>query len=101
MRLTIRYARAEQRILESVGRPSVRALQDAAVAYVRAHGLPFGLNATDVRELDLRATVRRAAFGPGEAYDMSAYRGDDLTRLFGVRGAGGVPRFEVEVERER
>ncbi|KAI1777815.1 hypothetical protein F4818DRAFT_326393 [Hypoxylon cercidicola] len=106
VRLTIRFGRGEQRILES-SRPSVRALQETAIAYVRTHPAAFGASSPSPADGPqrqpawggLRACVRNAYFGPGEAYDMSAYRGDDLTRLFGVLNAGlGVPRFEVEVE---
>ncbi|XXH04781.1 hypothetical protein Hte_011203 [Hypoxylon texense] len=107
VRLTIRFGRGEQRILES-SRPSVRALQEIATAYVRTHAAAFGgassptFNPADgpTTSGELRARVRNAFFGPAEAYDMSAYRGDDLTRLFGALGAGGsgIPRFEIEVE---
>ncbi|KAI6092352.1 hypothetical protein F4821DRAFT_133738 [Hypoxylon rubiginosum] len=96
VRLTIRFGRGEQRILESC-RASVRALQGAAVAYVRAHAASFGSSV--MTGADLQASVRSAFFGPSEAYDMSTYRGDDLSRLFGALSAGGeIPRFEVEVE---
>ncbi|KAI1213039.1 uncharacterized protein F4807DRAFT_309194 [Annulohypoxylon truncatum] len=132
VRLTIRWpGRGEAKILESA-RPSVRALQEMAVAYARSHGSAFdngastggstnadgsfsmklnplhahhhhsptgsGSGSGNGSALALRACVRRAVFAPGEAYDMSAYRGDDLTKLFNVLSAGGIPRFEVEVE---
>ncbi|KAI2466590.1 hypothetical protein F4781DRAFT_349777 [Annulohypoxylon bovei var. microspora] len=117
VRLTIRWpGRGEAKILESA-RPSVRALQEMAVAYARSHASAFDRpNATPDANANrnggspspdmysggggwaLRACVRRAFFGPGEAYDMSAYRGDDLSKLFAVLGAAGIPRFEVEVE---
>ncbi|OTA82615.1 hypothetical protein M434DRAFT_190487 [Hypoxylon sp. CO27-5] len=108
VRLTIRWlGHGEQRILES-SRASIRALQEMAVGYVRTHASAFdkgnGVAAattttttTDIR-WGLRACVRRAFFGPGEAYDMSTYRGDDLTKLFNVLSAGNIPRFEVEVD---
>ncbi|KAI0382890.1 hypothetical protein F5Y04DRAFT_34753 [Hypomontagnella monticulosa] len=103
VRLSIRWlGHGEQRILES-SRASIRALQELAVAYVRNHAGAFDkggsmgiMNAGS--GWGLRACVRRAFFGPGEAYDMSAYRGDDLTKLFNVLSAGGIPRFEVEVD---
>ncbi|KAI1096503.1 hypothetical protein F5B19DRAFT_149489 [Rostrohypoxylon terebratum] len=121
VRLTIRWpGRGETKILEST-RPSVRALQEMAVTYARAHASAFdsgdkrassgGNNNNNKPGIGmvanggggggiwaLRACVRRAYFGPGEAYDMSAYRGDDLTKLFNVMSAGDIPRFEVEVE---
>ncbi|KAI0840568.1 hypothetical protein F5Y06DRAFT_243320 [Hypoxylon sp. FL0890] len=100
VRLTIRWlGHGEQRILET-SCASIRALQEKAVAYVRTHAAAFDKSAAatfDVR-WGLRACVRRAFFGPGEAYDMSAYRGDDLTKLFNVLSAGNIPRFEVEVD---
>ncbi|KAI1450754.1 hypothetical protein F5Y02DRAFT_2779 [Annulohypoxylon stygium] len=109
VRLTIRWpGRGETKILESA-RPSIRALQELAVSYARSH--PSAFDNGDKRASSgkpggvgfgngwaLRACVRRAVFGPGEAYDMSAYKGDDLTKLFNVLSAGGIPRFEVEVE---
>ncbi|KAI1417783.1 hypothetical protein F5Y13DRAFT_62422 [Hypoxylon sp. FL1857] len=102
VRLTIRWlGHGEQRILES-SRASIRALQEMAVGYVRTHAAAFDKtgSASAMAEVrwGLRACVRRAFFGPGEAYDMSAYRGDDLTKLFNVLSAGNIPRFEVEVE---
>ncbi|KAI1378329.1 hypothetical protein F4677DRAFT_391386 [Hypoxylon crocopeplum] len=109
VRLTIRWlGHGEQRILES-SRASIRALQEMAVAYVRSHASAFdgngngnvngsNSNRNSSGGWGLRACVRRAFFGPGEAYDMSAYRGDDLTKLFNVLSAGSIPRFEVEVE---
>lgn len=103
VRLTIRWlGHGEQRILES-SRASIRALQEMAVGYVRTHAAAFdksggaAATTTDIR-WGLRACVRRAFFGPGEAYDMSTYRGDDLTKLFNVLSAGSIPRFEVEVD---
>ncbi|OTA66622.1 hypothetical protein K449DRAFT_402687 [Hypoxylon sp. EC38] len=104
VRLTIRWlGHGEQRILES-SRASIRALQEMAVGYVRTHAASFDKGSggaaavtTDIR-WGLRACVRRAFFGPGEAYDMSTYRGDDLTKLFNVLSAGNIPRFEVEVD---
>ena len=57
-----------------------------------------GVNAGG-RLWNLRAVVRQAFFGPSEAYDMVAYRGDDLTKLFEALSAGGtIPRFEIEVD---
>ncbi|KAI0887455.1 uncharacterized protein GGS22DRAFT_109648 [Annulohypoxylon maeteangense] len=119
VRLTIRWpGRGESKILESA-RPSVRALQEKAVAYARTHAGAFengkvgryiypatGVggenggsgNGNGNGNVTLRACVRKAFFSAGEAYDMSAYRGDDLTKLFSVMSAGGIPRFEIEVE---
>ncbi|CAJ2506171.1 Uu.00g003010.m01.CDS01 [Anthostomella pinea] len=127
VRLTIRWGHhGEQRIIESC-RASVRALQDAALAYVAAHPDSFDQQpppnpnpnpnnqqhvtarfwneigaVADRGAACLRASVRRAFFGGPDdkegSYDMSAYRGDDLTKLFNVLGAGSIPRFEIEVE---
>ncbi|OTB06873.1 hypothetical protein M426DRAFT_20621 [Hypoxylon sp. CI-4A] len=113
VRLTIHWLNhGEQRILES-SRPSIRALQELALSYVRTHATSFPPSqqsqqsqSSDPAEPKfktpagwaLRACVRRAHFGPGDACDMSAYRGDDLTKLFNVLSVGGIPRFEVEVE---
>lgn len=102
VRLTIRWpGHGEQHILES-SRASVRALQELALAYVRTHPADFpspsSLNHHGTGGSGVRACVRRAVFGPREAYDMSTYRGDDITKLFNVLSAGGIPRFEVEVE---
>lgn len=102
VRLTIRWlGHGEQRILES-SRASVHALRELAVSYVRTHAGAFDKGGSNGGNggpgWGLRACVHRAFFGPGEAYDMTAYRGDDLTKLFNVLSAGGIPRFEVEVE---
>ncbi|KAI1085771.1 hypothetical protein F5B20DRAFT_16984 [Whalleya microplaca] len=114
VRLAIRWAHhGEQRVLES-SRASIRALQDAAVAYVRAHlGAFEGVTAADRERVwsqnppnangpngnngGLRAVVRTAYFGT-DAYDMRTYRGDDLSKLFAVLSAGGIPRFEIDVD---
>ncbi|KAL7626222.1 hypothetical protein AAE478_002992 [Parahypoxylon ruwenzoriense] len=103
VRLTILWiGHGEQRVLES-SRASVRALQEMALAYVRTHADAFSSHGGGNENnhvwatTTLRARLRRAFFGP-EAYDMTAYRGDDLTRLFAVLSAAGIPRFEVEVK---
>lgn len=54
---------------------------------------------------NLYAVLRQAVFGgsaaDGGAYDMTTYRGDDLTRLFAVmsngNGAAAIPTFDVDV----
>ncbi|KAI0128414.1 hypothetical protein BJ170DRAFT_682208 [Xylariales sp. AK1849] len=101
VRITIRWLHhSEQRVFES-SRASIRALQDTTLAYVRAHMIAF----ENVTPLDhapnkmwtLRASVRQAFFG-NEAYDMSGYRGDDLTKLFNVTGKNDIPRFEIDVD---
>ncbi|KAK9779470.1 hypothetical protein SCAR479_03536 [Seiridium cardinale] len=101
VRITIKWLHhSEQRIFES-SRASIRALQDTALSYVRRHMDAF----ENVTPLDhspnklwtLRATVKQAFFGT-EAYDMSGYRGDDLTKLFSVVGKNDIPRFEIEVD---
>ncbi|KAI5868076.1 hypothetical protein GGS23DRAFT_10177 [Durotheca rogersii] len=116
VRLAIRWVgRGEQRVLES-SRASVRALQEMGLAYVRTHADAFkdtsvknssspdgsishrnhqGHN--NVHGSALRARLRQAFFGV-EAYDMTTYRGDDLTKLFNVLSASGIPLFEIEVE---
>jgi hypothetical protein len=107
VRLTIRVPHGgEQRVLEK-SRPSIRALQDIALAYVRSQPGTFPMEnqgATvpggGVKFWGLRAVVRQAFFG-AEAHDMSNYKGDDLTKLFSVLSAGSIPRFEVEVDYAR
>ncbi|KAI0180385.1 hypothetical protein GGR52DRAFT_241652 [Hypoxylon sp. FL1284] len=117
VRLAIRCGRGERRVLECV-RPSIRALQEAAVAYVRAHTAAFGLPSSPAvststsgtvvhnadgtatgQRLPLRARVRTMCIGDDDdACDVSAYPGDDLSRLLST--AQGVPRFVVQVDVE-
>jgi hypothetical protein len=105
VRLTIRWLHhGEQRVLES-SRASMRALQDAALAYVRGHMgafdnvTPLDLAPGSQKPWSMRACVRVAYFGAEGAYDMSAYKGgDDLTKLFMVVGKNDIPRFEVDVD---
>ncbi|KAI1879409.1 hypothetical protein JX265_002363 [Neoarthrinium moseri] len=101
VRLTIRWLHhSEQRVFESC-RASIRALQDASLTYIRSHMDAFNnvtpLDHSPNKVWALRANVRQAFFGP-EKYDMSGYRGDDLTKLFNVVGKNDIPRFEVEVD---
>lgn len=123
VRLTIRWVghgAEPQRVLERV-RPSVAALQEAALAYVRTHvssfnttseqqqqQLPMGISGGSGKKMvmwNLYAVLRQAVFGgsaaDGGAYDMTTYRGDDLTRLFAVmsngNGAAAIPTFDVDV----
>lgn len=90
----------EKRIFESV-RPSIRALQDTTLAYIRSHMNNFDnvtpLDHSPNKVWTLRAQVKQAFFG-SEACDMSSYRGDDLTKLFNVMGKNDIPRFEMEVD---
>ncbi|KAH6654610.1 hypothetical protein BKA67DRAFT_658895 [Truncatella angustata] len=100
-RITINWLHhSEQRIFESC-RASIRALQDTTVAYVRGHMDAFDnvtpLDHSPTKIWTLRANIKRAFFG-SEAYDMSGYRGDDLTKLFNVLGKNDIPRFEIEVD---
>ncbi|ETS80490.1 hypothetical protein PFICI_08019 [Pestalotiopsis fici W106-1] len=101
VRITINWLQhGEQRIFESTN-ASIRALQDAAVLHVRNHMSNFD-NVTPMdhspnRAWNLRAAVKQAFFG-AEAYDMSNYRGDDLTKLFSVLGKTDIPSFEIEVD---
>lgn len=129
VRLTITWLHhSSARILETV-RPSLRALQDAALAYVRKNPHAFeNVTAADIAlppnphppghpsssqapapmpvrpgggVWALRATVKRAWFGD-ESWDLASYRGgDDLTRLFASLGQGTIPRLEVEVDYPR
>lgn len=101
VRITINWLyHGEQRIFEST-RPSIRALQDTTVAYIRGHMNVFDnvtpLDHSPNKVWTLRANVKQAFFGT-EAYDMSGYRGDDLTKLFNVVGKNDIPRFEMEVD---
>ncbi|RYP45167.1 hypothetical protein DL768_008440 [Monosporascus sp. mg162] len=123
VRLTILWlGRGEQRVLEHV-RPSISALKEAALAYVRTHASAFephhqpsssssppsvgmgggataatgGGNAPASSTIHLRAVVRQALFGR-EFYDMTTYRGDDLTKLFTVMSNGSIPSFEIAVD---
>ncbi|RYO74733.1 hypothetical protein DL766_004516 [Monosporascus sp. MC13-8B] len=124
VRLTILWlGRGEQRVLEQV-RPSISALKDAALTYVRTHGSAFephhhqsslsssppsvgvgggvaaatgGGKASAPSTIHLRAVVRQALFGR-ELYDMTTYRGDDLTKLFAVMSNDSIPSFEIAVD---
>ncbi|RYP67634.1 hypothetical protein DL769_005705 [Monosporascus sp. CRB-8-3] len=126
VRLTILWlGRGEQRVLEHV-RPSISALKEAAMAYVRTHASAFephhhqpsssssssppgvgvgggataatGGGKTSVSStIRLSAVVRQALFGR-EFYDMTTYRGDDLTKLFAVMSNGSIPCFEIAVD---
>ncbi|ORY69866.1 uncharacterized protein BCR38DRAFT_481028 [Pseudomassariella vexata] len=101
VRLTIKWLHhSEQRIFES-SRASVRALQDTALSYVRSHTSSFD-NITPhdqapAKLWNLRAVVKKAFFG-NEAYDMTTYRGDDLSKLFNVVSANDIPQFDIEVD---
>ncbi|KAI2612086.1 uncharacterized protein GGS25DRAFT_517783 [Hypoxylon fragiforme] len=130
VRLNIRWlGHGEQRVLEKT-RASKGALQELAIAYVRAHASGFGKNSSTNSSSSqqqqqghgnsnnnnnnsgnsnnntgepgwmLCARVRSACFEPGEEYDMSTYRGDDLTKLFSALGGSSAsfPRFEIDVE---
>ncbi|KAI1640214.1 hypothetical protein F4809DRAFT_637884 [Biscogniauxia mediterranea] len=104
VRLTIRWLHhGEQRIIEYL-RPSLRALQEAALRYVRTHPQSFqattnssttAMTPTSIN--CLRSCVRQAFFG-SESYDMSTYRSDDLSRLFAALSSGGIPSFEIDVD---
>ncbi|RYP07303.1 hypothetical protein DL764_002618 [Monosporascus ibericus] len=125
VRLTILWlGRGEQRVLEHV-RPSIGALKEATLAYVRTHASAFephhhqpsssspsppgvdvsggataatgGGKASASSTIHLRAVVRQALFGH-ESYDMTTYRGDDLTKLFAVMSNGSIPSFEIAVD---
>ncbi|KAI0597671.1 hypothetical protein F4775DRAFT_593140 [Biscogniauxia sp. FL1348] len=104
VRLTIRWLHhGEQRIIENL-RPSLRALQEAALRYVRTHPQSFqstssnNMTAMTSTSINcLRSCVRQAFFG-SESYDMSTYRSDDLSRLFAALSSGGIPRFEIDVD---
>ncbi|RYP79737.1 hypothetical protein DL770_006526 [Monosporascus sp. CRB-9-2] len=124
VRLTILWlGRGEQRVLERV-RPSISALKEATLAYVRTHASAFepnhhqpsssssppsvgvgggataatgGSKASASSTIHLRAVVRQAMFGR-ESYDMTTYRGDDLTKLFAVMSNGSIPSFEIAVD---
>lgn len=107
--MTIRLpGRSEHRVLDRV-RASVGALQEAALSYVRAHPVPFGGNtpmtATDqlqaaaAKPFTLHAVVHKALFG-ADAYDMTSYRSDDLSRLFAAMSASdanAIPSFDINV----
>ena len=116
VRMTIRWpGRGEQRVLERV-RASVGALQEAALSYVRAHPATFGggtalavleqAQATAAgavgaiaKPFTLHVVVRQALFG-ADAYDMTTYRSDDLSRLFAAMSATNntaIPSFDIEV----
>jgi hypothetical protein len=101
VRITINWLQhGEQRIFESTS-ASIRALQDAATQHVRNHMNNFdnvsALDHSPNRAWNLKATVKQAFFGT-EAYNMSSYRGDDLTKLFSVLGKTDIPSFEIEVD---
>lgn len=157
VRLTIRWfgpGVEPQRVLERV-RPSIKALQEAALLYVQGHMSTFCSNSStgngiimattttppapekhqpqhgQQRNLPtiggggvapggiykniinggyirttplwggLRAVVRQALFGPDpdSAYDMTAYRGDDLTKLFAAMSNSGcsIPSFDIDL----
>lgn len=102
VRIAVRWLHhGEVRFLECC-QPSIRALQDMTVGYVRRHMNAF----ENVTPLDYATTrtliahVKQAFFG-SEAYDMSGYRGDDLSKLLNVLSQDDVPLFEVEVETVR
>ncbi|KAK6197670.1 hypothetical protein LQW54_010679 [Pestalotiopsis sp. IQ-011] len=103
--ITVHWAgHGEQRFIDAT-HASVRALQDAALLYVRGHTGTFDnvtpLDQSPGRAWALRATLRQAWFG-NEAYSMSGYRGDDLARLFGCVVGGGdkdvMPKFDIDVD---
>lgn len=100
--ITVHWAgHGEQRFIDAT-HASVRALQDAALLYVRGHMSTFDnvtpLDQSPGRAWALRATLRQAWFG-AEAYSMSGYRGDDLAKLFGcVSDKNMMPRFEIDVD---
>ncbi|KAK3332517.1 hypothetical protein B0T19DRAFT_457327 [Cercophora scortea] len=74
----------EQRALEQVRTLSVRAIQDAAIAYVRRQPGVFSnvsaFDAAPARLAHMRASVGRVAVG-GDEYDISGWPGDDLQCL--------------------
>lgn len=98
VRLTINWLQhSEQTVLESC-RPSIRALQDTALAYVRRNPMCFSQQFCSASKLKtLSAVVKTAYFGTDKV-DMSVYRHDDLTKLFAVIGQSDIPRFEIEVD---
>ncbi|RYP17518.1 hypothetical protein DL765_004482 [Monosporascus sp. GIB2] len=124
VRLTILWlGRGEQRVLKQV-RPSISALKDAALTYVRTHVSAFephhhqssssssppsvgvggegaaaagGGKASAPSTIHLRAVVRQALFDR-EFYDMTTYHGDDITKLFAVMCNGSIPSFEIAVD---
>ncbi|KAI5928386.1 hypothetical protein F4810DRAFT_705326 [Camillea tinctor] len=102
VRLTIRWLHhGEQRIIENL-RPSLRALQEAALRYVRTHPSSFHGSGSQPQQGTpsmscLRSCVRQAFFG-NESYDMSTYRSDDLSKLFAALSSNGIPRFEIDVD---
>ena len=110
--LTIRWRNSERRTLEQTPNISVRAIQAAALAFVRRQPIPLAnLPPQDplaprMPLAGLKATVKSVVVD-GAVYDLTGYLGDDLTRLVeslaspgspgGGVGKGSVPRFEVEV----
>ncbi|KAK8113686.1 hypothetical protein PG999_005755 [Apiospora kogelbergensis] len=119
VRLTVVWLHhSSARTLETV-RPSLRALQDAALAYVHNNPHAFeNLTAADMalppdphpRAILLlkRPRPRPCPCGQGrawfddESWDLANYRGgDDLTRLFASLGQGTIPRLEIEVDYPR
>ena len=110
--LSIRWRNSERRTLEQTPHISVRAIQAAALAFVRRQPVPLAnLPAHDplaprMPLAGLKAVVK-SVLVDGTAYDLTGYLGDDLTRLVeslaspgsagGSVAKGGVPRFEVEV----
>lgn len=101
VRITIKWIHhSEQWIFEST-RASIRALQDTTLSYIRTHMNAFSnttpLDHSPNKVWTLQANVKQAFFG-SETYDMSGYRGDDLTKLFNIVGKNDIPRFEIEVD---
>ncbi|KAK7955360.1 hypothetical protein PG996_016164 [Apiospora saccharicola] len=92
-------------IVERV-RPSLRSLKDATISCL-CNKLDAFENVTDDDNVILRpsvsgskslqTTVKSVCFGD-RGWDLTSYRGNDLTRLFAIPNQGAVPMFEVEVD---
>ncbi|KAI0481541.1 hypothetical protein F4859DRAFT_512684 [Xylaria cf. heliscus] len=100
----------QHRIIAQV-HPTLQALQDAAIGDVRLNpssftgesmGMkgPAGPSNRDEDGSDLVAHVRKGVVA-GETYDMRGFQGNDLSGLFQMMAAGGMPTFEVIVRNFR
>jgi hypothetical protein len=97
VRISIKWSgHGTKKVLEHC-RPSLRALQDAALTYVRRNVASFNnvppVDASAQRLAGLRATVKKASID-GTDYELGEWCLEDLTRLF---SASTVPGFEIEV----
>ncbi|KAJ2990689.1 hypothetical protein NUW58_g2823 [Xylaria curta] len=108
VRLTVKWQGHGQHRIIAQCQPTRESLQSAALSDVRLHPNAFtskapntasrNSNNRDSASPTLRAQVRQVVLN-GEPYDMRAFHGHDLTRLFqAMTTEDSMPSFEVVVE---